>query len=81
MHVQVRLGAGLSRVTGKSQLVLDLPAQATVGDLLAVLKDSYPSLDSRAERALTVVAGSQVGRGRALTEGEQVSLLLPAAGG
>ncbi|MBA3431201.1 MAG: MoaD/ThiS family protein [Actinobacteria bacterium] len=81
MYVQVRLGAGLSRLTGKSQLVLDLPPHATVGDLLTVLKDSYPSLDSRAERALTVVGGSQVGRGRALTEGEQVSLLLPAAGG
>ncbi|MDQ3766952.1 MAG: MoaD/ThiS family protein [Actinomycetota bacterium] len=68
-------------MTGKSQLVLDLPPRATVGDLLKVLRDTYPSLNSSTEHALTVVGGSQVGRGRALTEGEQVSLLLPAAGG
>ena len=81
MDVQVRLGAGLSRLIGRSQLALDLPSDATVEDLLKVLEDSYPSLAARAERALTVVNGSQVGPGRPLTEGEQVSLLLPAAGG
>ncbi len=81
MDVQVRLGAGLSRLIGRSQFVLDLPSDATVEDLLKALEGSYPSLASRAERALTVVNGSQVGRGRPLSEGEQVSLLLPAAGG
>lgn len=81
MDVQVRLGAGLSRLIGRSQFVLDLPPHSTVGDLLTVLQDSYPSLASGTERALTVVGGSQVGRGRALIEGEEVSLLLPAAGG
>ena len=81
VDVQVRLGAGLSRLIGRPQVVLDLPSNATVGDLLIVLEDSFPTLASRAERALTVVNGSQVGPGRPLTEGEQVSLLLPAAGG
>lgn len=81
VDVQVRLGSGLSRLIGRSQFVLDLPSNATVGDLLTVMQDSYPSLASRAEQALTVVDGSQVGSGRPLAEGEQVSLLLPAAGG
>jgi len=81
MDVQVRLGSGLSRLIGRSQFVLDLPANATVGDLLKLVEDSYPSLASRTERALTVVGGSQVGPRRRLAEGEQVSLLLPAAGG
>lgn len=81
VDVQVRLGAGLSRLIGRSQFVLDLPPHATVGDLLTALQDSYPSLASGAERALTLVDGSQVGQGRALSQGEQVSLLLPAAGG
>lgn len=81
MDVQVRLGAGLSRLVGRSQLVLDLPSDATVGDVVAVLGDSYPSLASHAQRALAVVDGSQVGQGRPLTEGEKVALLLPAAGG
>ena len=81
VDVQVRLGAGLSRLIGRSQVVVDLPSNATVGDLVMVLEDSFPTLASRAERALTVVNGSQVGPGRPLTKGEQVSLLLPAAGG
>jgi len=81
VDVQVRLGAGLSRLIGRSQFALDLPSDATVEDLLEVLEDSYPSLAAPARRALTVVNGSQVGPGRPLTEGEQVSLLLPAAGG
>lgn len=81
MDVPVRLGAGLSRLIGRSRVVLDLPSDATVGDLITFLEDSYPSLASGATRALTVVEGKQVGRARALSEGEQVSLLLPAAGG
>ena len=81
MDVQVRLGAGLSRLIGRSQLVLDLPPKATVEDLLAVLEDSYPPMAAGTERALAVVDGIQVGRSRALAEGQQISLLLPAAGG
>jgi len=81
MNVQVRLGSGLSRLIGRSQVVLNLPSNATVGDLQKAMEDSYPSLASRAERALTVVDGSQVGPKRPLADGEQVSLLLPAAGG
>jgi molybdopterin converting factor small subunit len=81
MDVQVRLGSGLSRLIGRSQFVLDLPPNATVGDLLKFMEDSYPSLASRTERTLTVVGGSQVGPRRRLAEGDQVSLLLPAAGG
>lgn len=81
MNVQVRLGAGLSRLIGRSQLVLEVPSQATVGDLLILLEDTYPPLASGTERALTVVSGSQVGRGRTLAEGEEVSLLFATAGG
>ena len=81
MNVQVRLGAGLSRLIDRSQFVLDLPPGATVGDLLTVLEDTYPPLASGTERALTVVSGSQVGRGRTLADGEEVSLLFATAGG
>ena len=81
VNVQVRLGAGLSRLIGRSQLVLEVPPQATVGDLLLLLEDTYPPLASGTERALTVVSGSQVGRGRTLAEGDEVSLLFATAGG
>lgn len=81
VDVQVRLGAGLSRLIGRSRLVLDLQPNATVEDLLAALEDSYPPMAAGTGRALAVVDGIQVDRGRSLAEGQQVSLLLPAAGG
>ena len=77
MRVEVRLGAGLARVSGVSNLSIELRDDATVGDLLETLEHSHPGFD----RALPVVAGSHVSRSTALQNGQQVALLLPVAGG
>jgi molybdopterin converting factor small subunit len=81
VRVQVRLGTGLSRLIGNSQLTLDLEDGATVGDLMTNLEHRYPNIASGIDRALPVVAGSHAGHNRALEDGEEIALLFPAAGG
>ena len=81
MHVHVRLGAGLSNIAGRAQLQVELPAGATVHDLLRRVGDAHPDMASGLGAALTVVDGSQAGSDRELAEGERVALLLPVAGG
>jgi molybdopterin converting factor small subunit len=81
VHVQVRLGAGLSRIVGRPQLQVELPAGATVDDLLRRVGEAHPDLDSGLSSALTVVNGSQAGSEHELSDGERVALLLPVAGG
>jgi molybdopterin synthase sulfur carrier subunit len=81
VHVHVRLGAGFSRILGRAQLQLELPAGATVDDLLLRVGEAHPDLASGLGSALIVVDGSQAGSQRELREGERVALLLPVAGG
>jgi molybdopterin synthase sulfur carrier subunit len=81
VHVHVRLDAGLSRMVGRAQLQVELPAGATVDDLLRRVGEAHPDAASGLGSALTVVDGSQAGSERELREGERVALLLPVAGG
>jgi molybdopterin converting factor small subunit len=81
VNVRVRLGAGLARLAGTSQLMVDLDDGATVGDLLTNLEHSYPSLATGFDRALTVVSGNHVSQSELLEEGKDVALLFPTAGG
>ncbi|MGH2786422.1 MAG: MoaD/ThiS family protein [Actinomycetota bacterium] len=81
MNVQVRLGAGLARLAGTSQLTVDLHDGATIGDLLVNLEQSYPNLASGLDRALPVVSGSHVPHSQPLERGQDIALLFPAAGG
>jgi molybdopterin converting factor small subunit len=81
VRVQVRLGSGLSRIVGRPQLSVELPGDATVADLLHQLGAAYPALGNGIDRALTVSSGSHVSVSQPLRDGEEISLLLPAAGG
>jgi sulfur-carrier protein len=81
MRIAVRLGSGLSRLAGRSRLELDLADGATVGDLLDRVAGDRPELSSGMPSVLTVVRGSQVAGDRVLSEGEEVALLIPIAGG
>ncbi len=77
MRVDVRLGAGLARLSGTSNVSVELRDGATVSDLMSTLDERYPGL----ERALPVVAGSHVPKSTTLEDGQKVALLLPVAGG
>ena len=62
-------------------LRLELPDGATVEDLYDSLAVTHPQLAPALRSALPVVGGTQVDRGRALAQGDEVALLSPVAGG
>ena len=81
MRIDVRLGSGLARLAGAPRLHVDVPAGATVGDVLGAVAEDRPALAAGLPCALTVVRGSQVDGGRVLAEGDEVAVLVAVAGG
>jgi molybdopterin synthase sulfur carrier subunit len=81
VQVRVRLGAGLARLADAPRLTLDLQDGATVADLFERLGAAEPEVAPALASVLTVVAGEQVERSRALRSGDEVALLLPVSGG
>lgn len=81
MNIQVRLSAGLAYVTGQTRITLTLPAGATVAEAITAITTQQPTLAGRLARALPMVGGSHVAATTPLTDGAELLLLLPAAGG
>ena len=81
MTVRVRLGAGLAPASGNPRLAVTLVADATVADLVAHLREQYPTLTSKLNIAIPIVSGRHASPAQPLAEGQEVALLLPVAGG
>ena len=81
MHVQVRLGAGLATAAGTRRLSVALPEGATVNTLLDRLGELEPGIASGLTAALPVVRGTHAGHEQELSDGDEVALLIPVAGG
>lgn len=81
VHVHVRLGAGLATEAGTRRLSVALPNGATVDTLLDRLAELEPGIAAGLGSALPVVRGTHAGREQALSEGDEVALLIPVAGG
>jgi molybdopterin converting factor small subunit len=62
-------------------LRLELPSGATVEDLYDLVASTAPELGPALSSALPIVAGEHVERERTLSNGEEVALLTPVAGG
>jgi sulfur carrier protein ThiS len=75
--VEVRLGARL----GPGRRRVELPAGATVTDLLGALEPALGVGPERLGSVAVAVGGEVVGRDRPLRDGEAVTLVLPVAGG
>jgi sulfur-carrier protein len=80
MNVSVRVGSGLVLDTGMSRLSVTLAEGATVADLMAYLQVQYPAA-SRLESAVLVRNGEHISRSAPLSDGQELALLLPIAGG
>jgi molybdopterin converting factor small subunit len=81
VRVQVRLGAGLATAAGSRRLTVALPDGASVHTLLDELGDLEPDLAAALDSALPVVRGTHADRDQALSDGDDVALLIPVAGG
>jgi molybdopterin converting factor small subunit len=81
VRVQVRLGAGLATAAGRRRLTVALPEGASVNTLLEELREREPELAAGLDSALPVVRGTHADRDQALSDGDDVALLIPVAGG
>lgn len=81
MQVQVRLGSGLATAAGTRRLHVELPQDATVDTLLEHLRTAQPAIAAALDSALPVVRGTHASGGEPLSEGDEVALLIPVAGG
>lgn len=81
MHVHVRLGPGLAAAAGTRRLRVALPQGATVETLLEHVGVAEPAIAPALGSALAVVRGTHVSGGQALSDGDEVALLIAVAGG
>lgn len=81
MQINVRLNGALATQAGRVRLTLELPAGATVADLVRLLGQTAPGVVAEGQRAVAVISGSHVSLEQTLRDGQEVALLLPIAGG
>jgi molybdopterin converting factor small subunit len=83
VHVRVRLGTGLTRLsrTRAPALTVELDDEATVDDLFSRLRADEPELAPALRSALPMIDGAHAERRRRLEDREEVALLLPVSGG
>ncbi|HZP56891.1 MAG TPA: molybdopterin converting factor subunit 1 [Dehalococcoidia bacterium] len=79
--VNVRLFAGLHDLVGRRDVVLDLPAGATIGQLRDQLANEYPVVQPFLTTLVAAVDEEYVPSEHVLREGESVALIPPISGG
>jgi len=81
MNVRVQFYAQLRDLTGASELDVDLPDKATVGDLQTKIYEKVPTLRSQ-DKSILIGAGVEFVDGNyELTPGEEIPLMPPVQRG
>ena len=81
MNVRLLFFASLKDIVGARELRLDLPADATVSDLLSRLEVSYPRLKDYRQVVLTAINEEYVGKTARIADGDEVAIFPPVSGG
>ena len=81
IHVKVKFFAAPREALGTHEIALDIPAGATVNDLIDTLREMYPVLDSYTRFLSVAVNRAYVGRQTELHDGDEVACLPPVGGG
>ncbi len=81
MQVTVRLSAALAQLTGNPRVQLTVPDDARLADVTAALVQSYPAIEGRLAYAIPIVAGDHAAPQAAVSPGQEIAFLMPAAGG
>lgn len=79
--ISVRVNGSLVEKLGASRLTLQLPQEATVGDLVNELGQRRPETSDLLARAVAVTEGKHIELSTVLSDGQEVALLMPIAGG
>jgi molybdopterin synthase catalytic subunit len=81
MRVCVLLFAGLREAVGQKQLFLELPEDASLGELMAQLAGVHPAVAAYRGRLVISVNAERAPLDRVLRDGDEVALLPPVSGG
>jgi len=81
MRVNIRLSGDLATLAGQHRFSMAVADDATVGDLVDLLRQEYPKTVSRLDTAVPIIAGRHVTQSELLADGQEVAFLLPIAGG
>jgi molybdopterin synthase catalytic subunit len=81
MQVKLLFFATLKDIVGARQLQFDVPAGATVADLLTHLEASYPRIKDYRPVVLTAVNEEYVDQRTPIHEGDEVAIFPPVSGG
>jgi len=81
MQLSVRIFARARDLVGKSEVVVELPAGATVADLRRRLSVDYPALKSLLEHSALAVNDEFADDSSLLPPSSEVALLPPVSGG
>lgn len=81
MKIRVRLFASFREAAGSGTLAWDAPEGATVSEVVAALRETYPGLGPAADRALLAVNQEYVGGDLTLHDGDELALIPPVSGG
>ena len=81
MKVRVEFYSQLRDLAGTAELNVDLPAEATVADLLEKIYKKAPALRSRDKSTLVGAGVEFVDRTYKLKAGDEISIMPPVQGG
>ena len=81
MRITVKLFAVLRDQAGVSELSIEMPSGATVGDTIELLIARYPALRASAARSAVAVNLAYATRDAALNDGDELALIPPVSGG
>lgn len=81
IQVRVRTFSLLRQVLGTASMTLNLSAGATVGDLIAHLKQEYPAAAPHLARSLVAVNRNYADETQPLAPGDEVAVFPPVSGG
>jgi molybdopterin converting factor subunit 1 len=81
MRVTVRLFARLRDIAGASELIRDVPAGATAGDVWRAVVAEFPDMSRYDSSISTAVNADYAKMGAVLSEHDEVAFLPPVSGG
>lgn len=73
--------AAVRDLVGASEVALELPTDATAGDVVPALLVRFPALEPWAEVLRVAVNGAYAAAGDPVREGDEVAVIPPVAGG
>jgi molybdopterin converting factor small subunit len=81
MTVSVRFFARYAELAGCTSSAVSVPMPATVGDVIAKVRELFPGTQVMPPRPLAALNRRQVKLDAAVNEGDEVALLPPISGG